>query len=68
MLESLAGLMNKYEILKLHLPMGHAHFEISHFPAEDLREMLSALQEIGFLIERPLFSKRKRWVGYAHIN
>ncbi len=57
MLRRLADLMKRYEILKLHLPMGYTYFEVSHFPLEDLRGILSALLRIGFSIKCPLFSK-----------
>ena len=27
--------MERHEILKLHLPMGHTYFEVNHFPLEE---------------------------------
>lgn len=52
MFDKLADLMQKYELLKLHLPLGVACFEIEHLPLEYLKGILIDLKKLGFSIER----------------
>lgn len=52
MLDKLLDLMQKYELLNLHLPLGAACFEIEHLPLEYLKGILIDLQRLGFSIER----------------
>jgi len=59
MFDKLADLMQKYELLKLHLPLGVACFEIGQLPLEYLGGILIDLQRFGFSIECPLISKRR---------
>lgn len=60
MLGNLADLMKRYEILRLHLPMGEANLEINHFPVRDLKDILVALESLGFSIECPLISRERK--------
>ena len=55
----LADLMQKHELLNLHLPLGMACFEIKHFPLEYLKDILIDLARLGFSIECPLIVKKR---------
>ena len=55
----LADLMQKHELLNLHLPLGMACFEIKHFPLEYLKDILIDLEKLGFSIECPLTVKKR---------
>lgn len=59
MFDKLADLMQKYELLNLHLPLGVACFEIEHLPLEYLEGILIDLKRLGFFIQCPLISKRR---------
>jgi hypothetical protein len=59
MFDKLADLMQKYELLELHLPLGVACLEIEHLPLQYLEGILVDLQGSGFSIECPLTSKRR---------
>ena len=52
-LRKLADLMEKHEILKLHLPIEKTYFEVDRFPLEYLKGLLSDLEKLGFSIEYP---------------
>ena len=54
----LADLMQKYELLKLHIPLGTACFEVEHFPLEYLKDILVDLKMLGFSIKCPVLEKR----------
>jgi hypothetical protein len=49
-LRKLADLMQKHEISRLHLPIGKTYFEITHFPLDYLKGLLSDLEKLGFSV------------------